>query len=182
MFKLGKLKNGFTLLELIVSTGIFVMLSTLALGIYTQSLKSQRKSLVKIQIQRESQLIIETLTKKIRSSIVDYSQYPDPLSNPQSTLNLIDSVGDTYAFRRGSGDVFEVSYNGAAFRGFSAQSIRITSLDFFIEPNTDPFINPGERPSSQPRVTISTVFASADLITPSSVLVEQLVPQRSSGF
>jgi prepilin-type N-terminal cleavage/methylation domain-containing protein len=175
-------KRGFSLLELIVATGIFLTIATLGLGIYTQLLKSQRVSLIKLQIQRESQLILETLTKKIRTSVVDYSQYPPGFVNPQATLYLIDPVGDTYAFQSNASDELEVSYNSGAFRKFNAQSVRITSLDFFIEPTSNPFINLGEKPSEQPRVTISTVFASADVVAPSSVLVELLVPQRASAF
>ena len=174
--------RGFTLVELLVSMSIFVTIGVLTLGIFTQSLRSQRKSLVKAQIQRESQLIMETMTKKIRTSIVDYDEYVGPINNPASTLYLRDANNDSVAFRKSQNNALEVSFNGGSFKQFTAQSVLITNLDFFIEPVADPFVKRGYLPSDQPRVIISVVFASADPITPSSVLVEQLVPQRSAGF
>jgi len=175
-------QNGFTLMEMLVATSIFVLVAVSSLSIYTAALRASQKTTALVRIQQETQLIMGLLAKKIRTSLVDYDYtgYNTPLVNPEDKLALIDLLGDTYVFKK-SGDTLTVSINDSEDKIILADYVTLDDLDFYISPTTNPFASLDEPPSSNPYVTIVMSVSSVKGQQIASLILQQTVPQRSGG-
>ncbi len=180
MRKLINNEQGFSLMELLVATSIFVIIALASLSIYSATLRASQKSLALTRVQQEAQLIMQVLAKKIRTSHVnyDYSGYTKPLVNPEDKLALTDLTGDTYVFKKIDNYV-AVSVNGSADKNISAANVSITDLKFYINPITNPFITLDEPPSSVPYVTIVLTLLSTKAQQSSTLTIQETLPQRS---
>ncbi len=175
-------QGGFTLLELLVAMAVFMIIATAALGIYSFSLKAYQRSIEASRMQGEMVLIMEVLTKRIRSSQVNYTWYGGSVDCPQdpkecSTLALIDQDGVNYFIRAENGNV-EIDAGGTGtYRVFNSSRVAVTGLRFSIFPVNNPF-SPSTPPTSQPRVVVNLTVTPKGKIEPVQV-IEQSVPQRS---
>lgn len=173
---------GFSLMEMVIATGIFLIISLATLGLFSASLQGQRTALVQTRVGREAQLILETVTRKIRGSRVDYAVYGGTVTNPVTQLSLIDQADSRIDFIYDNvNQELDISIDGSAPRSISSSEAQITSLEFFIEPTTDPF-GTGNQPAVQPRVTMVMTLQATESKNQISVTVQQTVPQRGGGF
>ena len=173
-------QQGFSLMELLVATSIFVIIALASLSIYVATLRASQKSLALTRVQQEAQLIMQVLAKKIRTSHVnyDYSGYVKPIINPEDELALTDLAGDTYVFKK-TGASAAVSVNGAADKNISADNVIVTDLKFFINPTANPFVTLDEPPNSTPYVTVILTLSSIKASQSATLTIQQTVPQRS---
>lgn len=177
-------QRGFTLMEVLVSTSIFVLATLAVLSIYSTTLKAGQKTTALTRVQKEAQLIMEVLAKKIRTSRVDYSYTGYPISNPEDELALTDLVDDDYVFKQ-SGNYIVVSVNGGDDKIIPASNVYITDLKFYINPETDPFLLIQQFEEGlidylpQPYVTVVMTVSSTQAAQAASLVVQQTVPQRS---
>ena len=177
---------GFTLLEMTVALGIFIILFTLTLGIYSQSLKAEQRTIQMSKLQKESQLIMEVIAKKIRSSKIDYSYYDGGtvnVSDGESQLALLDKSGYQTVFRFAGGSIevcIEDCKTGGVFTSIPAADVSITSLTFFITPDKNPFSldNP---PEEFPKVTMVINLQNTSGTNTRNLFVQQTIPQRLAG-
>lgn len=172
--------KGYTLLEMLVATSIFVIVAMASLAIYQATLKAGRETVALTRIQQDAQLIMQVLAKKIRTSQVDYSyaNYSPAIVNPVEELALIDQVGDGYVFKKNNG-ALSVSVNGGVFKDIAAANVVINNLQFFINPTTNPFISLDTPPISYPYVTIAMTISSEQGLETAGMTVQETVPQRS---
>jgi len=181
----NKIKNqkGFSLMEVLVSTSIFVIISLASMSIYIAVLRASQETKAMTRIQQESQLIIETLTKKIKTSRVDYDYvgYVGGIDNinGEIELALIDSLDDEYVFTA-TDNSLTIAVNGGEGISIPASNVNIESLKFFINPTTNPF-SLDAPPSSQPYVTLVMEISSSKGTQQANLIVQQTVPQRSAG-
>jgi len=173
-------EKGFSLMELLVATSIFVIIALASLSIYSATLRASQKSLALTRIQQEAQLIMQVLAKKIRNSHVNYnySGYTKPLFNPEEELALTDLVQDNYVFKK-NGSKITVAVNGGADVNISADTVEINDLKFYINPTANPFVSLDEPPSSAPYVTIVLTLSSTKAGQSASLTIQETVPQRS---
>src|SRR3989338_9620000 len=177
---------GFTLLEMTVALGIFIILFTLTLGIYSQSLKAEQLTIQMSKLQKESQLIMEVIAKKIRSSKIDYSYYDGGtvnVSDGESQLALLDKSGYQTVFRFAGGSIevcIEDCKTGGVFTSIPAADVSITSLTFFITQDKNPFTldNP---PEEFPKVTMVINLQNTSGTNTRNLFVQQTIPQRLAG-
>ena len=169
---------GFTLMEMLVATSIFVILTLGILTIHTTVLKNTQKTLAYNKIQQDAQVTMESIAKKIRTSRVDYDYYT-AINNPVTELALTDLTGTNYVFAL-SGASLTVSVDGNDPQAIPARTVEITDLKFYIQPTTFPF-NINFPPETQPRVTMVVTFTSSKGAQMASLTVQQTVPQRSGG-
>lgn len=185
-------QKGFTLLEMLISTAIFVIITMIALNIYTSILRANRKSLAITRLHRDSEVIMSALAKKIRQSLVDYTyNYTGALEtgkipSPAIELALVDIDGVEYVFNLDTdNDTIQVSVAEDDPVDIPSGNVAITDLRFYVKPDTDPFpvIIPSQAPDF-PRVTIVLELESRQTagIYSSSLVVQQTVPQRGGGY
>jgi len=175
-FKFKK-REGFTLVEMMTSASILAITVISVCGIFLSTVGSQRKVGQIANILQDSQFVMETLVKDIRSSEIDY------------TGTNYNGDGDTgisgteteLAFKNGTkyrlnGDTIQVYTSAGPWVTMTMSTIKISSLFFLIDPQTDPFTH-GSIVNQQPRVTIVMTIKPAsypqDWIT-----LQQTVPQR----
>lgn len=179
---------GFSVIELIVATGIFSVIVLASFGIFSSVLDGQQKVLAQTRIQREAQLILETITKKIRTSRVDYAEYEvvfglgNPIENPVQELILIDQADSRVRFIYSPvAETIDLQIDAGPVNSISSDDVDITALNFFVEPTIDPFAS-GLLPSIQPRVTFVMTIQSGQGDNLVVVTIQQTTPQRGSGF
>ena len=173
--------RGFTLTEMLVSVSIFLIFTTISLGIYTSTVRAEKKSLSLARVQQEAQFVMEFLAKMIRTSEIDYAAYPGG-AIPSATTQLIlrNASGDQYVFNYvPSAKAITVSVNGQPSRQISSTLISVTDLNYYITPATTPYQGEGQPPTGQPRATTVMRFSSTLSNQQAQMLVQQTVPQRS---
>jgi prepilin-type N-terminal cleavage/methylation domain-containing protein len=83
-FKLEK-QRGFTLLEMIISIGIFVLVATASSVLFNQALRAYRYTTSRMAAAREAELAMQWIVRDIR---------PDPSGNPKPILDAgVDDSG-----------------------------------------------------------------------------------------
>ncbi len=182
-------QRGFTLLEMTIALGIFVILFTLTLGVYSYALKAEQRTIQISKLQREAQFIMEIIAKKVRSGRIDYA-YTDPInSDGTSPLALFDSSGSPTVFK------FENEAGNKSFKVCIADcdspdnffsipptDVIVSDLKFFVDPLTNPFININEPPASFPKVTVVLDLSNTRAGVTRHLVVQQTMPQRLAGF
>ena len=163
---------------------IFLMFTTVSLGIYTSTVRAQRKSLAISRVQQEAQFVMEFLSKMTRTSDIDYAAYPGgTVPSPATQLILRDASNNQFNFTYDSiAKAVMVSVNGGTARQISNTAISLSDLSYFITPSTTPYPCGGCAPTSQPRATIIMRFSTTSGGQSANLLVQQTVPQRSVGF
>ena len=190
--------QGFTLIEMTVSLGIFIILFTLTLGIYSYVIKAEQRTIQISRLQKEAQLITEVMAKKIRNSRVNYnySEYnhdghPGMVDDAgESSLALIDINNDPVIFsfvpstelNNSSIEVcIEDCELAESFNKIPAGDVVIADLDFFIYPATNPF-SLEARPETYPKVTIVMTLENTIGRNTHRLVIQQTIPQRMAGF
>ena len=187
-------QHGFTLMELLVSISVFVIVTISALTIYSVVLKTSQKTIALTRIQQEAQFIFQVLSKKIRTSVVDYTYYlvecgadGSLCTNGEVTkLVLEDAVGDKYYFKQLNGGL-AVAANPVQpdeddeYKKIPSTNVTMDSLSFYINPTTNPF-SLDAPPTSQPYVMITMEISSTKALQTASLNIQQIVPQRSGGY
>jgi len=179
--------RGFTLVELIVSMGLFVMITTVGLTIYTSTIRAQRFTVALNRLQRDMQIAMTIMTKSIRSSSIDYRPSGfyegavDPLGEGEDVLALIDRDQVETWFRMDNEAVAVRQGASGTYAPITSSATVVQELKFYITPSTDPFTNPSQLPSEQPKVTIVFRGASRDHLD-APLTVQQTIHQRSGGY
>jgi len=181
-----KKQQGFTLLEMLISITVFVMVTVIALGIYSSVIRANKKSVSLTKLHRDSQLIMSSIAKKIRQSQVDYTYYPSgEVPSDNKELALVDVDGTEYVFSHNSSDnTIEVSIDGGAAVDIPGGDVLVTDLKFYITPTTDPFtVVPSQTPIF-PRVTMVLRLEPKDAegMFSTYLVTQQTVPQRGGGY
>ncbi|HLD81678.1 MAG TPA: prepilin-type N-terminal cleavage/methylation domain-containing protein [Patescibacteria group bacterium] len=167
-----KKQKGFTLIELVVATGIFLIVSTLATGIFILNNKTQRRTQTTQQLQSELSFAFEKIAREIRFGFIYYPDFDGSL--PSNTLELRDSQGNPIIFRLDAGAschsaeptakcvVMGVDLNAdgmlqdAEFTSLTTPDVMVHELRFYVFPTSDPFVDVSGFYSinNQPEVTL----------------------------
>ena len=175
--------HGFTLLEMTIALGIFVILFTLTLGVYSYALKAEQRTIQISKLQKEAQFIMEIIAKKVRSGRIDYT---NPINlDGSSPLALYDSSGNPTVFKFEDEKIkvciIDCSVDDNFF-SIPPTDVYVSDLKFFIDPLTNPFISINEAPESFPKVTVVLDLANNRAGVIRHLIVQQTIPQRLSGF
>ena len=200
----NKFKNkqkGFTLVETLVTMFILMIILVGSLGIYTYSIKAQRRTVDITLVSQDIQFLMTTLSRNIRASDIDYKYYEDArivladsdgpkILDKLVIYNPIEDKGWVYkqlgdqavvCFCDGRCDADEECTVDGDFEGITTHKLKITNtaslviggsgLKFLIVPSELPF---GAVNPIQPRVTISLNANGAG----ENLTVQQTIPQR----
>ncbi|HNZ86092.1 MAG TPA: prepilin-type N-terminal cleavage/methylation domain-containing protein [bacterium] len=135
-------KPGFTLLEMIVATAIFSIVSTICIGVYILTMKANTKIIAMQRVQNEMRFAMDYISREVRLGNVDYSYYPDfTVKNPITELALEDNSGNKIFFRKqvklvgGKNNTFlQVKYNDSGWSDVTGNSVSVKDMYFYISP------------------------------------------------
>ncbi len=187
-----KCSKGFTLLEMTVSMGVFIILFTLTLSIYSATLKAERRTVQLSKLQKEAQLIMEIMAKKIRTGKVDYAFYTPSGQvdsvNGESILALLDEYNNQTVFRYYNNSLEVCTEdcgtrtlpNEANFNVVPASDVKLNNLLFYIVPNSNPFTSANSNPDF-PKVTVVANLENILAGETRNLIVQQTIPQRLAG-
>lgn len=186
--------DGFTLAELVIASGIMVIISGIVLSIYFPTVTIQKRSVDKARLQQETQLILELLAKDVRNGQIDYGYYGGTINVTEPTLAIIgtDEVGALeyvvygICFAETGENQMHVKRSAtpiagcdATFEALGAPDVEVTALSFFIKPATDPFL-PSAPDLRQPRMTASLIAQRNVGPNPVTINVQTTIPQRQT--
>lgn len=169
---------GFTLIEVLVSTAIFVTVVSAMLAMFNYTLQINRRVQALREVAQGTRTFAETITREIRNGRIDYSSWASECSasNYEKELNqslaIISKSGEKLCFyfnekdqmylkkRTAAGEVSAPIFNSDKF------SIRKPNFSFIVIPKTDPNKqsdpDSGDYPRIQPFVTIAGEFSLND--------------------
>lgn len=165
--------NGFTLIEIIVSTAIFVTVVSSMLGIFNYTLQINRRVQALREVVQGTRTFAETVTREIRNGRIDYSSWTSECnaSNYESidnkTLSILTKSGDKLCFyfegdqmylkkQSPSGSIVAPVLNSERF------GINKNTFSFIVKPTTNPNPDTPPYPLIQPFVTIVAQFTLND--------------------
>ncbi|MDD4290258.1 MAG: prepilin-type N-terminal cleavage/methylation domain-containing protein [Patescibacteria group bacterium] len=166
--KIKKIKklSGFTLLEMIVATAIFVIVSTMCIGIYILTIKANTRVIIMQKIQNEMRFAMDYISREIRLANIDYDYYTDfKITNPSEELALEDNFSNRVIFRKITREneelgeeigFLQVKYNNSDWVDITANNVNLKDLYFYISPTQYPATN--DDFNKQPLVTIVMKF------------------------
>ena len=124
----GIKQGGFTLLEMLVAISVFGIVIIIIAGIFSMSLKSQRKALAISAAQESARYLLESMTKEIRMSTINTGA-----SSGAQTINITNPHLETFDYSFDSG-------GKRLLRGGQVISPDNVEIDgrFYIEANNYP--------------------------------------------
>lgn len=178
-YKLETDKKGFTLVELIVSVGVFSIVMLVAVGALLSLLAANQRAQTLKVVMNNLNLAMENMVKDIRVGTVYHCG-----GSPYNTAANCSAGDSTFAFKpsggSGSGDeiVYQLS-NGAILRSVAGNNpVAITSSDVTVERLAFKVWGAGDD-NKQPRVKIViTGVAGVDEDTQTDFNVQTTATQR----
>lgn len=179
----GQPTDGFTLVEVIVSTAIFITVVSAMLTLFTHTIRINRRVQALREVVQSSRLFTETLAREIRNGRIDYSSTQPQcnvgnyLSSDNQSLAIISHDGDKMCFYIDSSSnllamIREAASGTTTNNVFESYNFRIIpeTFRFRVLPNTDP--NPASTPypEQQPFVTIVAQFELTGVDTTPTIL------------
>lgn len=169
--KTKKLQQGLTLIEILIGTTIFAITLTLAAGVFSSSIKYQKKAEVARELDHQVRSAIDSIANDIRNSsrkVNDnyyYFMVLDQFNNSTTSGDILTiAVGDN-EIREYYLDTYQhlkvkswINRRGGPTRGsrqITGRNIRVTDLEFIASPAKVAGVNQvAPESSSYPWVTI----------------------------
>lgn len=187
------------MVEIIVALGVFTMLLTTITGIYISIFRVHKKINAAKLVQEDARYTMETLTRKIRMSSINYEAFENENFGPSinnsdyaDILYLKDENNEDLIFRRvvedgrgklqiarGINLLLEEKLNPKNFIDITPKIINVKELRFYIFPKTSPYAyipDAGSPPDIQPKVTI--YFSSENTTFPEEITLQTTVTSR----
>ena len=93
---LNKAKKGLTLIELLVSIGLFSTVSILALTVFVNITRIQGRIALENAIYEDARFMMERITRAVRNNAIDYEEYFNKAIPPQDSSKPANQYGDLY--------------------------------------------------------------------------------------
>lgn len=162
--KKGKIKNGFTLIELIIALGIFVILISIAIGGFINALRGQRVAVGLMEINDNMGLVLEQMAREIRMGY-NFNQAIGAFDELRFQKSLskfvIYKLINNEIWRAEAGDFTNLDSALALITNpITAENIKIENLDIIacgenLDAISYPLPSCGTGGIFQPRVTLS---------------------------
>lgn len=163
-------QNGFTLVEIIVSTAIFILVVASLLTLFNYTLQINRRVQSLREVVQGTRTFTETITREVRNGRIDYSSWTNECQakNYEQAINqslaILTRTGDKLCFYIDTDGTFYLKkqtptgvYTEAVFDS-TRFKINPQNFRFYVRPITDPNPSSGSNPGIQPFVTIVAQF------------------------
>lgn len=119
------MRGGFTIAELIVSMGVFLILISIATGSFIQVLRTQRATVSLLAANANASLAMEQISREIRTGGV--------FSYVNNELHFTNSKNQQVIYRVNSAtEKIERSIDGITFNEMTADNVKVKSLAFVL--------------------------------------------------
>lgn len=145
-------KSGFTLVELLVSIGLFSVVVSIAVGVFVTILRSQRQAAGLLAANSNVSLSIEQMAREIRTG---YNFCINGRGCSLSELKFNNARGEDIIYRLQEGAI-ERQVNNNQFQKITADNVDVKYLKFYLQGNRG-----GD--GYQPRVTIALGVSSKEI-------------------
>ena len=174
-------QNGFTLVEIIVSTAIFVTVVASMLAIFNYTLQINRRVQALREVVQGTRTFAETVTREIRNGRIDYSSWTSECdasnytNGSNKTLSILTKSGDKLCFYFEGGQMYlkkQTPSGSITAPVLSSERFGIneSTFAFIVQPSTDPNPDTAPYPLIQPLVTIVAEFTLNDGVnTPTTI-------------
>lgn len=155
-------KKGFTIIEMIVSIGIFTVVAVAAVAALTSVIDANRRTRALTETNNNLNFVLQSLVREIRNGFnygCDASQpsSTSPCTGGKSEFGFIDSSRDEVGFQLDSTDKsIERSVNGGTFQDITPSQVDITHLKFRVIGSND------NNEQSRVEITIEAQAGSGD--------------------
>jgi len=145
-------QNGFTIIEMIVAMGIFIVILAIAVGGFLQAMRTQRGTVALLNTNNNLSLVLEQMAREIRTGFNFCSDPSFPCSSSDSKDGLFqfyNANGQDVVYAIGSNSNLSNSnnitstalyriVNGGTPQQLTASTILVKSFNVFIPPNANP--------------------------------------------
>lgn len=161
---------GFTFIEFIFVVTVFSILAVIIGSIFVLFSKSQAATKISQELLADGRYVLEVMVREARMAQINYDSYSNPIINPQEALNLINPDNENITFQSVStgcskqvSSCIEVTKSGKSAI-ISGDRANIRRLNFFINPEEDPFASAQGifASNEQPIVTIVLELQSTE--------------------
>ena len=177
------MKNGFTILEVIVATAVFSIAVSAISALFVVAVKTQRNVLAQQDLIDNTRYALEHISRQIRmarrdetGSCVGQSSYTFTASAP-NTLTFIDYRGECLTYDVTGGRI-NIIINGGAPVDLTSDDILVNSLYFEVngewaydvrQPRVTIYLDAeaaGATPESSPQILLQTTVSTRNIDTP----------------
>ncbi|MFA5124510.1 MAG: prepilin-type N-terminal cleavage/methylation domain-containing protein [Patescibacteria group bacterium] len=140
--------QGFTLVEMLITAGLFAITSVLVGGIFINVNNLQQQTANMEKLQNDGRYMIEKIGREVRGRELDYER----------TLPPIDGKVDRLIFKKDeAGEVWQLAYDpedfmakifittispdSTVFASLNASDVGVSNLQFIVSPIYDPYAN-----------------------------------------
>jgi type II secretory pathway pseudopilin PulG len=149
LFKFLGRQKGFTIIEAVVATGVFAVVVSAGLGVYMATIRLDAKTRAERTVQQNARFILDFLSKEIRNGTINYAG-----TNNAYTLSLINQMNELEVVQWDSQtNSINLTKSGIGSTTLNSDTVRVTRLNFYLNPTTDPF-TPPYTVHVQPHVTV----------------------------
>lgn len=133
-----KNQSGFTLVEVIVSIGLFVSVVTISVGSLISLTDAQRRAQAFREVMDNLDFAMENISRGLRVGGIYHCGAGGGITLPQDCpggddyLAFADSNGGTTIFRLQDGTIERSTDGGATFLDMTSPNVLIDRLDFFV--------------------------------------------------
>ncbi len=178
IFTKRKLSAGLTLVEIIVSLGLFIIVATIAVGSLLSIMEASRKAKT-IRIGMDNlNIAMERMVRELRTG-VNYDCNPGvgitDCVNGDISIGFISQDAENIIYKENSGTIERSNDGGTNFNSILAPDINISNLKFYV--NGSNSYASGDR--IQAYVVISIEGSITDAGTNSTFRIQTMATQRS---
>lgn len=144
------MNKGFTLVELLVSIGLFSVITSIAVGGFVGVLRSERQAAGLLAANSNVSLSIEQMAREMRTG----HRFCTLRSCLLSELNFENARGENISYRLENGAI-ERQVNAGVYQKITADNVDVKYLKFYLQGRE---VGDGE----QPRITIALGVSSKE--------------------
>ncbi len=178
----GVKKSGFTLVELLVTTAIFLSLVMSITTIFLLTRRSERSTLTEQTLTNQLRFVSQTVSQEISQHKIAYDDWLPLTPGPISEIHLTDMTGnDLEIIDLDQGRVKISRDGGQSWADLTTAQIVIDKFDLYIQPRLDfNVIQAGQYLSDrQPLVTLVIKGHLADDPVAKDLLIQTTVSSRA---
>jgi len=121
-------KNGFTVIEVLVTSLIFSIIAMGVSAIFVQIINLERRAFAVQKIQDNALLVLEEMSRDMRVSRISDQESPNCTA---TTITMIHPLKGTVTYRVSSG-IVQRSVNGGSYVDVSGSNVDFTRMNFCI--------------------------------------------------